>query len=49
MRDYTAVSFEKDLMAKVDQAVEQDPSVLSRAEFCRRAIAEFLEKKVVEK
>jgi metal-responsive CopG/Arc/MetJ family transcriptional regulator len=42
MSNYQSISLEKELIAKVDQIIADNPFVISRAEFCRRALQEFL-------
>jgi metal-responsive CopG/Arc/MetJ family transcriptional regulator len=42
MIKYTAVSLDKELLLKVDAAIKQDPSIVCRAEFVRRAVYNLL-------
>ncbi len=44
MRKYTSICLDQKFIKKVDAAVEKNPFVVSRAEFCRRAIEEFIKK-----
>jgi len=43
MSRYQGVCLDKNLIARVDKAVAEDPFILSRAEYVRRAIQRFLQ------
>jgi metal-responsive CopG/Arc/MetJ family transcriptional regulator len=45
MSKYITVNFRKEYIDAVDEAVKKDPFMMSRAEFCRRAIENFLKTK----